>query len=268
MDRRALKALFDAYWTSAGWRDEGARAISPDDFEYGKRVGVMFDDIRLSHADIVSRAISAVRGVDRRAVANAFVASLSSRRLELRSALGSFAVLQHFPRHTVPRQSGSCPVCGVYNREADLEDLNILNFERFKWGGVRHDDPLYASLDLQLFQKLPHINPTAGDVAIFKNLLQTIEAAPVKTTSATLEKHLAKVFKSNKAERDTVVGILGLCGLLGVPAHPGYLGKFIPCSKRELPGRHFVDMVYPACWWKRSDGINHEALVYWFGHLL
>jgi hypothetical protein len=158
-------------------------------------------------------------------------------------------------------------VCGVYNRGAEREDLNVLNFERFKWGGVRHDQPLYASLDLQLFQELPRIDPSVGDVAVFKDLLQAIEAAPVTTTSASLEKHLAQVFKSNKAERDTVVGILGLCGLLGVPAHPGYLHRFIPCSERELPGRRFVDMDYPACWWQRSDGINKEALAYWFGHL-
>src|SRR5262249_5293003 len=109
VDRRALKVLFDTYLTPAGWRDEPSRSISPDDFEYAKRAGVMFDDILLSHADIVSRAIAAVRVVDRRAVANAFVASLSSRRLELRSALGSFAVLQHFPQHTAPQQSGACP---------------------------------------------------------------------------------------------------------------------------------------------------------------
>ena len=268
VDRRALKVLFDTYWTSAGWRDERLRTTSPDDFKYAKRAGVMFDNIWLSHADIVSRAIAAVRVVDRRAVANAFVASLSSRRLELRSALGSFAVLQHFPKHTIPRQRGACPVCGIYNRGAERKDLNVLNFERFKWGGVRHDQPLYASLDLQLFQQLPRIYPTAGDIAVFKGILQAIEAAPVATTSASLEKHLAKVFNSNKPERDTVVGILGLCGLLGVSAHPGYLRRFIPWSERELPGRRFVDMDYPACWWQRSDGINQEALIYWFGHLL
>jgi hypothetical protein len=268
VDRRALKVLFDTYLTPAGWRDEPSRSISPDDFEYAKRAGVMFDDILLSHADIVSRAIAAVRVVDRRAVANAFVASLSSRRLELRSALGSFAVLQHFPQHTAPQQSGACPVCGVYNRGAEREDLNVLNIERFKWGGVRHDQPLYASLDLQLFQELPRIDPTAGDIAIFKDLLQAIEAAPVTTTSASLEKYIAKVFKSNKPERDTLIGILGLCGLLGVPEHPGYLQRFIPCSERELPGRRFVDMPYPACWWQRSVGIDQEAAMYWFGHLL
>ena len=41
VDRRALKVLFETYWTPAGWRDEQSRPISLDDFEYAKRAGVM-----------------------------------------------------------------------------------------------------------------------------------------------------------------------------------------------------------------------------------
>jgi len=49
--------------------------------------------------------------------------SLSSRRLELGSALGRSAVLRRFPKRTIPRQRGACPVCGVYNRGAERVDL-------------------------------------------------------------------------------------------------------------------------------------------------
>src|SRR5262249_46195244 len=201
VDRRALKVLFDTYWTPTGWRDQNSRSTPAEDLNYAKQAGVMFDPIRLSHDDIVKRTMAAGRGRETQNVADGFIVSLSSRRLELRSALGSFAVLRHFPRHPAPRQRDACPVCGVYNRVAEVEDLNVLNFERFKWGGVRHDQPLYASMDLQLFQEHPRIDPTAGDVAVFKDLLQAIEAAPITTTSPSLEKHLAKVFKSNTAER-------------------------------------------------------------------
>jgi len=268
VDPRALKVLFDTYWTPGGWRDEHSRRTPLKDFEYAKRAGVMFDPIRLSHDDIVKRAIAAVRRVERQAVADAFIVSLSSRRLELRSALGSFAVLQHLPRHTTPRQSDACSVCGEYNRAAEDEDLNVLNFERFKWGGVRHDQPMYASMDLELFRRLPRAAPSVADVTIFKGVLKTIEAAPQKTSSAALEKRLTKALKPSKAERDTVVGILGYCGILATAEHPGYMRRFVPWSDRELPARRFVDMAYPACWWQRSDGVNREGLAYWFGHVL
>jgi hypothetical protein len=266
-DQRALKILFDTYWRAARWASSDERSTTPDDFEYAKRAGLMFDEIQLSHEDIVSQAILSTRVVDRQTVANGFAFSLSSRRLEFRSALGSFAVLQHFPKHAFPRRCRNCPVCGAYESAAETEDLNVLNFERFKWGGVRHDKPLYASFDLMQFQRLPEVAPSATDVEILKGLLHAIEDAPPTTTSASLEKHLGKCFKSNKAEREILIGILGLCGTLETAAHPGYMQRFIPQSERELPGRRFVDLAYPACWWQPSDGVNRKAVGYWFGHL-
>lgn len=267
INRRALRILLDTFWTSAGWRDEKARFTPPEDFEYAKRAGVMFDAVCLSHGDVVERALLAVRAVDRLAVANAFVASLSSRRLDLRSALGSFAVLQHFPRHDAPAERGECPICGAYNRSPEPECLNVLNFERFKWGGVRHQQPLYAALDLELFARLAPLAPEADDVRLLKAVLRAIEEVPPETSSASLEKYLAKVCKSNKPERDAVVGILGICGILGTADHAGYLRQFVPASVRELPARRFVDMAYPACWWTRADGVSQEAVTHWFGHL-
>lgn len=268
VDRRALKILFDAHWSPRGWRDEGDRSVAPSDLAYAKRAGYMFDDVRLSHLDVTKRVAKSLRGIDRKGVADAFVASLSSRRLDIRSALGSFAVLQHFPKHTASKRREECPTCGVYMGGAEVEDLNVLNFERFKWGGVRHDDATYASFDLLLFQKLPRIFPTSSDVKVLKEILKTIEEAPAKTTSAALEKSIGKCFKSSKAERDIVVGIFGFCGILETKAHPGFMKRFVKWSDRDIPERHWVDMAYPACWWRRPDGLNHAAVDYWFGHLL
>jgi hypothetical protein len=127
---------------------------------------------------------------------------------------------------------------------------------------------MISSLDLELFRKQPRASPMPADVAALKSVLKATEAAPASTSSAALQKHLAEAFKSNKAERDVVVGILGYCGILATAEHPGFTHRFVPSSDRELPARRFVDMAYPACWWQRSDGINHEALAYWFGHVL
>src|SRR5439155_15730659 len=123
-------------------------------------------------------------------------------------------------------------------------------------------------MDLELFQTLPRVSPTPVNVAVFKGLLKAIDAAPANTSSAVLQKHLAKAFKSSKAERDVVAGILGHCGILATDEHPGYMHRFVPWSDRELPARRFVDMAYPACWWQRTDGINKDALDYWFRHVL
>ena len=146
--------------------------------------------------------------------------------------------------------------------------LSELNFERFKWGGVRHDQPLYAALDLELFSSFGACQPTHDDVATLRQLLQVIQDVPGTTTAADLQKHLSPVLRSNKAERDISIGLLGLCGVMATREHPGHYPAFVAYSNRQLPARCFVDMAYPACWWRGDDGLNEQAIDFWFGHLL
>ena len=218
--------------------------------------------------EIVARALDARQGIEAGAVAEAFVASLTSRRLDQRSALGSFASFRHFRDHAPPPSNESCVVCGEYAASRSAHDLSVLNFERFKWGGVRHDQPLYAALDLELFARSDRCRPTADDVETLRQLLEVIEDVPASTTAAELQKHLSPAIRSSKSEREVLVGILGLCGVMATKEHPGHFPNFVPYAERELPARRFVDMAYPACWWRGADGLNDEAVRFWFGHLL
>lgn len=227
----------------------------------------MFDPVTLNHKQTQAELRKAIQQLDRRRVADAFLASLSTRRLDWRSAFGSYVVFQHMPFHVELDSGGRCGVCGVYLSQGE-ENLNILNFERLKWGGVRHDQVAYAALDLHLFLQEPAAKPAAEDVNIFRNLIDIIRAAPVETTSAGLQAHFAKSLKSNKAERDILVALLGFCGILGTHDHPGYSDSFVPSCERHLPDRRFVDMSYPACWWVASCGINETKLNEYFGHAL
>jgi hypothetical protein len=258
VDQKALKILLKTYWSSAGWKPEREQVAPPEDFLYAKRAGVMFDPVRLSHDQVVRRAVEARARVDAGAVADAFLASLSARRLELRSALGSFAVLGHFPEHGHAGGSGACRVCGEY--DDDQHDLNVLNFERFKWGGVRHEEPLYAAFDLEQFVRAERPEPCEGDLAVFRTILRAIDAAAAKTTASQLQARLVKLLPSNEAEREVLIQILGYCGILRTPGHPGYLERFVAASERDSPPGRDVEMAYPACWWQGGDGIDRAAL--------
>ena len=143
----------------------------------------------------------------------------------------------------------------------------MLNFERIKWGGVRHLYPIYAAFDLEQFQRLDPVIPEPIHVELLKEILRSIEGTDSTTTAAQLQEHL-KMLKSNKAERDVLIGILGICGILETNDHPGFLASFISESERVFPDRRFVDMTYPACWWTRTSGLNWKAVDFWFGHLL
>ena len=266
LDSRAVTILLDRYWSPRGWTRDGSRNVAPEDFAYAKAQGVMFDPIRVDHAEVLARLAAAIAKLDCRRVADAFLVSLSSRRLDLRSALGSFAVFKHLPPHEPQDSVKYCDICRLFPSEA--EDLNILNFERLKWGGVRHTDPVYAAMDLELFLKEAPQAPRQEDIQIFRAILSAIETTPPKETSAVLHKRFAKALKSNKGERDFIIAILGYCGVLETADHPGFCKHFIPFSQRRLPHGRFSDMPYPACWWTGDSGINKEALREYFGHVL
>jgi hypothetical protein len=263
-DKKAVQILFDMYWSPSGWKPKQTRSISAADFEYAKSQGVMFDPVTTSHQDVVERLLRGISGLTPPEVGDAFLASLSCRRLDWRSVLGSYAVFRHMPPH---EETGTirCEICGLYLDDA-ANDLNVLNFERLKWGGVRHMSPDYALLDIELFLAMPRPIPTLEDFVLFNSLIASLSAAPADATSATLNKALPKALGANKAERDVMIGMLGFVDVLATKEHQGFAREFVKADLRSLPQRRFVDMAYPACWWRKQDGVQFEPLKEYFGH--
>jgi hypothetical protein len=267
-DARALQTLFDTYWSPAGWRSDAARRPDERALDHAKRCGVMFEPVSVDHDDLIGRIVDARDKLEPRSVADAFLASLTTRRLELRSVLSTYSIFRHIPAHRANFVGKACAVCGLYGPSDQAEDLNVLNFERFKWGGVRHDQPLYAALDLELFLKESPPFPTVDDAKLFRTIISALRAAPPSTTSAQVHRYLPKSLKSNKAERDVVVAALGFSGILATGARRSYRARFVSPIERELPDRRFVDMAYPACWWSAADGLDESALSEYSSHVL
>lgn len=270
IDKRAVRTLFHTFRSNAGPHREALASIPPAEFEHAKRAGVMFEPARVSHDSVVNRAIKAVRAIDREAVADAFVVSLTSHRMDMRSALGSYACMLFFPPHSAIPGEGICPVCGLYQPAGEHEqevDLNVLNFERLKWGGVRHDQALYTAMDLELFAQLPRVRPTKTEIATFRAVLAAIDDAPDNATSANLDNHLKDLFKSTKAEREQVIAILGYCGLFAVKEHPGYGTRFAPSPAQWQAASKSLDLPTVSRRFLWAKRINATALAFWFGHL-
>jgi hypothetical protein len=260
VERRAVRTLVNAYWSSEGWRDPPATPAE-EEFAHAIDAGVMFDGTYdATHDEIVDAIIAAREALDEDEVVAAFLSSLTSRRLDLRSALGSFAVARHLKRHAHdPDPSGYCRTCRLRADERDI-DRNVMSFERFKWGGVRRDDLFYVAFDLERFASADRLEPTSEDRALLEALLDELEAAPPSTTASKAAATLLRGLKGNKAERGVLVDILGVCSVLETPAHRGYAERFVPYTDRDIPGKRFVEHVYPACWWTAADGVNREPL--------
>lgn len=257
VDKKAVKILFKRYWSATGWT---ITDLSQTELDYAKEARVMIDQVEVSHDEIIHNIINIVNKLDLKEISDQFVASLSTRRLDLRSALSSFIVGKHLLSHDFTGDEPYCVYCGIYGKGREKEDLNVLNFERFKWGGVRHLDPLYIAFDLNQYYETEKLVPTQKDYEILNEIIKVIKEFPSDGKLRDLEKALAKVFKSNKEEREVLIQILGYCSILNSSEYPGFINHFIPFNERELPIHSKNDWSYPVCWWKGRNGLNENAI--------
>lgn len=266
VDKKALKILFDTYWSSAGWKKENITTF--EDLSYAQNAGVMFQPVSLSHDEVVNWLKSSYNAVNLENLRNAFLVSLSTRQLELRSALGSFAVAKNFPTHTYHGKKYCCTICGGFKHPKQSFDLNSFSFERYKWGGVRHERPEYAAFDLEQFSKLDPVEPTGKDLNLMRKIIEIIRQSKPEARPRDLEKELLVVLKSNKAEREILLEILAYCGILQPSKYSSYYQSFPHYFERVLPPVNKIDWTYPICWWRGLDGINEDALDYYFPQLI
>lgn len=272
MDKKAKKILFQTYWKN-GWKDRKEIKTEPNDFAYAKEKGLMFDPITISHDDCVNKIINIVSTITLEHVAKAFLSSLSTRRLDWRSGIASYFIAKLMTAHQyTPVVSGqsyqdgqmshssyTCQVCrdlkyGMIGNENYVKaDLNILNFERIKWGGVRHGDLLYTYFDLMQFTKQAISEPTKDDIAILKGILAIIASCQQDDYPGSLSDKLTDVpnFKSNQDERNTVIEILACVGILQPASY-----------ERPTRGKH--DWVY-ATYWRGQDKYNQHMVKQLFG---
>lgn len=268
-DARALKILFETYWSSFGWRMAGQTDWAPttpaDDLAYAIRAGVMFPPRVVTHDDAMAWIVALRDRMQPRDVGAAFLATLSNGAPALRSALGSYAVARHMPVHRyAPNRFGMCTICGGDDRH-DAQDLNVLSFERHKWGGVRHDDPVYIAFDLERFQAEADATPSAGDQAILAAILASVESMPVGARLADLVKAIRIAVGGNVHQRRALIGLLGFAAILAIPGRTGYLREFTPVDQREDTPWYKDDWPYPARWWRGGHGVDREAVAFWFG---
>lgn len=255
----ALRPLMKTFWSSQGWRSQPSWPSS-DVFARAVAAGVMFTEaLIIDHDECVMAAQEAAAALTAADVSDAFIASLSTGRLDLRSALGSFAVARQLPEHPyTPRpHSVHCQMCGQTDRSQ--EDLNKLSFERFKWGGLRRDSVPFVAFDLEQFSRAPRAEVTAKSLAIGQQLVAALRNAAPGATPSQVAARL-KMVKGNQAEREVVLDILGVCGVLGTSQHGGYAKEFVPAVERILPSQHYADRAYPVCWWRGRDGVDSDAL--------
>ncbi|SDY25362.1 hypothetical protein SAMN02910264_01810 [Ruminococcaceae bacterium YAD3003] len=260
------KILLSSFWCSQGWHKT---EITDEVFELCKKQGYMFDPpVVVTHEEFFRQLDDVLKKTDPKDVANAFLYSLSTRELEFRSALGSYWYAVSIPENM---KKDDPYLCG-WSRWSDFQlkrssGYNVLNFERYKWGGVRHTDPTYALFDLEQFLLLPKVTPKDEDIRILKEILSCVSEIKPSDKVGALQKTITskKIFSSNKSEVQILLNILGICGVLSSADHPCYADKFAPCDGSRDPVESKNDYDYPVNRWYARDGINTDRLKIVFG---
>ena len=244
MDKKAKDILFKTYWTSAGWTDRETRKTDLEDFEYAKSKGLMFDPIILTHREFKSECEKLLSNCPIKKATSAFLSSLTNKRADFRSGIASYSNLI-----TLLNAGDN----NYYDNDED-DDINVLNFERIKWGGVRHGQALYNYIDLKILQTEIISEPTKIDIEIFKNILQTINNSSPTETASMLREKIKDVWNVSKNERGTLLEILGCCGILETLNYD-----------RKEPSKHdwtFVTL------WRGEDKYNEKQVEKYFGEYI
>jgi hypothetical protein len=229
---------------------------------------------KVTHSALLDRILALRERMSEHAIADAFLASLSTRRLDWRSALASWAHVKNLPLHEVEPVPGAysviCLVCGALG-ESDAPDnpeslARLLTTRRM--GATGFPDLMWSTLDLEDFATRPPAVPSSRDVAVFRDIIEFLGSREPGETSTTLVAALGrtKLIAGNKNERAQLVDTLGLCGILRVPHRPAPLQLFTPGPARELPPHRFIERSYPVCWWRGADGVNLGTARALFGH--
>ncbi len=221
IDKKAKKILFNYFWKN-GWIDDKKIFINDDDFLYAKEKGLMFDffDEIINHDDLIKNIKNLIDEIDFNNTIKAFLCSLSTRALHLRSFISSYYLAKKIRIHSYLNNNEYCKECYKYYVLGDnfnLKYRNVYNFEKFKWGGVRLEYLSYIYFDLSEFKKLnfDELNPTKEDIQIFNRILKQIDSYNIKNHSVNkMEKTLKDIFPSSKYERIILLEILSYLDIL------------------------------------------------------
>jgi hypothetical protein len=266
---RAVNILYNTFFDEddklLSWVED--HDLSDADFASAKAAGLMFDPIQLDHDELIAWVLEARQETKALAVSDVFIASLGSGRQDTRSALGSYAHVLHLKRHRFEKDEDSdgCAHCGV-GKTNNTIDLSARNFRRLKWAGnVEQGDLEYVGVDLHQFVKLAPVAPSEGDIHIMRRVLEAIRDLPKSAQLSDLNKALVGLFKSTKQERQVVLEILGYAGILKPKGWPSFFDAWVRPSERKEPGHFYKkEWQFPTSGWTGKDGINEEAVSFWF----
>ena len=252
MDKKAVQIL------NRLMDDRKKHSVSAEELTYAQKMGVVVDDQPTSLdqvLDLLERCFEAVSLED---AAQAFLYSLSSRDMDYRYILASYAYARSW--FSFDR--------GQTQEIPEKLTGSFFNWVKHKGGGIwgTIGKPIFY---LEQFALMERRVASDVDVEILRSILELADSMEDKASGSALATAIrtAKLLPCNQAEAVGIVETLGICGILDAPGHPGFLHSFTPPLERDT-GDLRQSLSYPLNWWHGANGVNWENAVEVFGYRL
>ncbi|WP_109511580.1 hypothetical protein [Pseudomonas ovata] len=220
----------------------------------------------LTHDELIKKLFHEKGIADQASVVASFLIGLENGLPEKRAALSAYAIMLNFPAHGFESTHGiQCDVCGVFKNRS--RDFTLCNLARYSVGAT------YSGAPEQLYVFLREHNKTAvpavQSVSMLKDVLSVLRAADLQDRPVTLEKKLRAIpgIGMDKEQSRALLDLLGHLGVLETPEHKGFVHHYtyIGLAPRKS---HSSDWSYPVDFWTGKDGVNEEAVEFWFSDYL
>ncbi len=268
LDKRALKVLEQAARHEVTQHLGGSeRPPSAEDIAYARSVGYWTEDETIAHDDLVERLNALAARTQPADVAESFVAGIGQKRPDYRSPIASYVLARSLPRHALklqPKAHCPCLVCETWVKgDQQLATIyrNSSLHSRLTIGGSLL--PTYALLDLEWFLAAPRVRASDSDWQAFAELLAALRQAPGKFAANALSKLIGKRIGSNDLQRQRTLEVLSAIGLLEPKSCASFWRAFTPYEDRARI-ENINDWEFPMRLWRGSDGVNEDAVSYWF----
>ena len=243
---------------------------------------------KLTHDIVVENLLAEYRIAEKKRYTDFFLFSLSDSKFN--SGLYAFATMKTFPEHTFseyPKEKGYttfyCSICSGGKHDVAYRK----DYENYFFVGGIHANDIYEKLYiLQRINRLDSVPcVTEHDFDTFKEIISNLRNAKPDTKIKDIKKQLkqASFFKQlvNKIRADgigkeagatltaeekirCILDTLGVCGILHTEKHKGSFYEYVNLELCPRSSRS-SDWAYPVDFWRGKDGIDWEAMDYWFG---
>lgn len=240
--------------------------LSNEDKDYLLQYNVMVGEIYCDHDEVCQLSLDAYKNTTKESVVNNFLYGLAYSNPIYTCTLSAYAMMINFKKHCYKsnneNQFVTCYICDTYSEKTKQEYL-VAEALRLKGHTDRDLFQIYFNLSF-MPQDTNREGIAIGEERLVE-VLNIIKSLEKDITPNLLTKELKSKlsFKIQIKHIHFLIETLGVCGILQPTGKPSYLKEYFP-RIIEKKKSHSSNWSYPVDFWLSQDGINSEAVDYWF----